>query len=64
MFARVLFFGNLLPSMAFYLQQQVLNTRRQALVPLLATLIGTGAQVCFLCGIGPLCVTISSILCA
>ena len=46
-FAHVLFIGNLLPCMAFYLQQQVLNTRRQALVPLVATIVGTGAQITF-----------------
>lgn len=33
--------------MTFYLQQQVLNTRRQALVPLVATIVGTGAQITF-----------------
>ena len=43
--------------MTFYLQQQVLNTRRQALLPLIATIIGTGAQITlslyFLRGFGP-----------
>ena len=46
-FAHVLFVGNLLPCMTFYLQQQVLNTRRHSLVPLIATIIGTGAQITF-----------------
>lgn len=46
-YAHVLFLGTLLPSMAFYLQQQVVNTRREAFIPLLATILGTGTQVTF-----------------
>ena len=44
-FAHVLFAGTLVPSMAFYLQQQVLNTRRQAVVPLVSTIVGTAVNV-------------------
>ncbi len=44
-FAHLLFAGTLVPSMAFYLQQQVLNTRRQALVPLVSTIVGTAVNV-------------------
>ncbi len=44
-FAHVLFVSTLLPCMAFYLQQQVLNTRRHSLVPLVSTIVGTATNV-------------------
>jgi hypothetical protein len=46
-YAHVLFWTTLLPTMAFYLQSQVLNTRRQPRVPLIATIIGTLTQIIF-----------------